>query len=57
MTINELRKIRLKKLEGIKKAGILPFSARTKRTHSINDTFKSFTELSRLKKSGFKWQN
>ncbi len=49
-TIDELRKIRLKKLEAIKKAGILAYPERTKRTHKIEQSLKDFQSLSRMKK-------
>ena len=45
MIINELRKIRLKKLEAIKKAGILPYPEKTKRTHSISQALKDFSQF------------
>jgi len=47
---DELRKIRLKKLEAIRKAGILAYPARTKRTHKIAEVLKDFAQLARLKK-------
>lgn len=49
-TIDELRKIRLKKLEAIRKAGILVYPAKTKRTHKIAEVIKDFAQLVRLKK-------
>jgi len=49
-TIDELRRIRLKKLEAIKKAGILAYPEKTKRTHKIGEALKDFSSLSRLKK-------
>ncbi|MFH1462455.1 MAG: lysine--tRNA ligase [bacterium] len=49
-TINELRKIRLKKLEVIKGAGILAYPEKTKRTHKISEVLKGFSNLARLKK-------
>lgn len=49
-TIDEIRKIRIKKLEAIKKAGILPYPEKTKRTHQISDALKSFSSLVREKK-------
>ena len=49
-TIDEIRKIRLKKLETIKKAGLLPYPEKTKRTHKISEAVESFNSLSRLKK-------
>jgi len=48
--VNELRKIRLKKLEVIQKAGILAYPEKTKRTHTISQALKDFNNLSRLKK-------
>jgi len=47
---DELRKIRLKKLEAIRKAGINVYPAKTKRTHKIAEALKDFAQLSRLKK-------
>jgi len=49
-TIDKLRKIRLKKLEAIKKAGILAYPATTKRTHKITQALKDFNSLARTKK-------
>ncbi|MDI6603162.1 MAG: lysine--tRNA ligase [Patescibacteria group bacterium] len=49
-TIDELRKIRLKKLEAIRKAGILAYPEKTKRTHKIVDSLRDFNNLARLKK-------
>lgn len=49
-TIDKLRKIRLKKLKAIEKAGVLAFPAQTKRTHKISEALKSFTSLARSKK-------
>ncbi|TET84793.1 MAG: lysine--tRNA ligase [Candidatus Nealsonbacteria bacterium] len=48
--ISELRKIRLKKLEAIRKAGINVYPAKTKRTHKIAEVLKDFAQLARLKK-------
>ncbi|MFH1401941.1 MAG: lysine--tRNA ligase [Parcubacteria group bacterium] len=48
--IDELRKIRLKKLEAIKKAGFLPYPGETKRTHTINEAFLDFDNLVRSEK-------
>ncbi|GAH06192.1 unnamed protein product, partial [marine sediment metagenome] len=48
--IDELRKIRLKKLEAIRKAGIDTYPAKTKRTHKIAEVIKDFAQLARLKK-------
>ncbi|MFC1663941.1 lysine--tRNA ligase [Patescibacteria group bacterium] len=49
-TIDKLRKIRLKKLEAIKKAGFLVYPAKTKRTHKISEALQDFNEISRSKK-------
>lgn len=48
--IDELRKIRLKKLETIKKSGILPYPEKTKRTHKINEALADFNSLAKEKK-------
>jgi lysyl-tRNA synthetase class 2 len=49
-TIDELRKIRLKKLEAIRKAGLLVYPEKTKRTHKIPEALEGFSNLTRLKK-------
>ena len=49
-TIDELRKIRLKKMEAIQKAGNLAYSEKTKRTHKIEEALKDFSQFSKLKK-------
>jgi len=49
-TIDELREIRLKKLEAIKKAGLLAYPEKTKRTHKISQALEDFSNLARLKK-------
>ena len=48
-TIDEIRKIRIKKLEAIKRAGVLPFPGKTRRSHQIIDVLKNFNSLTRLK--------
>jgi len=48
--INEIRKIRLKKLETIEKAGFLVYPMKTKRTHKIEEATGDFTNLSKTKK-------
>jgi len=48
--IDELRKIRLKKLEAIKKALILPYPAKTKKTHKISEALANFNSLAKTKK-------
>lgn len=49
-TINELREIRLRKLETIRKALVNPYPEKTRRTHKIEEVLKSFGSLSRQKK-------
>lgn len=49
-TIGELKKIRLKKLDAMKKAGILSYPRLTKRTHKISDALRNFSSLARSKK-------
>lgn len=49
MPISKIRKIRLKKLQNIKKAGINPYPIRTKRTHTIEGALLNFEKLSRAK--------
>jgi len=49
-TIDELRKIRLKKLEAIQKARVSAYPEKTKRTHKIEEALRGFNKLSRLKK-------
>jgi lysyl-tRNA synthetase class 2 len=49
-TIDELRKIRIKKLEAIRKAGFLVFPGKTKRTHKVIQALNNFNNLARLKK-------
>jgi len=48
--IDELKKIRLKKLEAIRTTGILAYPEKTKRTHKIEEALKDFNSLSRFKK-------
>ena len=50
VTIDELRKIRLKKLEAIKKAGFSVYPEKTKRTQTISDALKNFSNLKRQEK-------
>jgi len=49
-TIDELRKIRLKKLKTIEKAGFLTFPLASKRTHRIFEALDNFGKISRSKK-------
>jgi lysyl-tRNA synthetase class 2 len=48
--LDDIRKIRLKKLEAIKKVGILVYPGQTKRTHSISEALKDFSKLAKAKK-------
>ena len=48
--INELRKIRLRKLEAIRKAGLLAYPGKARRTHKIEGALKDFSNLARAKK-------
>ncbi len=49
-TLEEIRKARLKKLKGLEASGILPYPARTKRTHRIAEILDSFASLLKTKK-------
>ncbi len=49
-TIDELRKVRLQKLEAVQKAGILAYPGKTKRTHKISEALEDFDNLAKLKK-------
>ncbi len=49
-TIDKLKKIRLKKLAAIKRAGIYPYPIKTKRTHKISEALSGFSTLSKSKK-------
>jgi len=49
-SIDEIKKIRLKKLETIQKTGIFPFPEKTKRTHRISEALKDFNALLKSKK-------
>ena len=48
--IEKLRKIRLKKLEAIEKAGFLAYPSKAKRTHKIIEAIENFEEISKSKK-------
>jgi lysyl-tRNA synthetase, class II len=48
--IDELRKVRLEKLEAIKKAGFLPYPGQTKRTHKISEALLGFDDLVKSEK-------
>ncbi len=45
-TIKEIQKIRIKKIEALKKAGFSVYPTETKRTHTINQTLDSFLKIS-----------
>jgi len=49
MAISDIKKIRLKKLEQIKKARVNPYPIKTKRTHSVDEALVDFEGLSRAK--------
>jgi len=49
-TQDDLRKIRLKKLEAIQKAGFSIYPLKTKRNHKISEALKEFLNLSQKKK-------
>jgi len=49
-TIDEIRKIRLKKLKAIESAGFLAYPGKTKRTHTCSQALEDFGKLSRAKK-------
>ena len=49
-TIDETRKIRLKKLKRIETAGFLAYPGQTKRTHTCEEALKDFSKLSQAKK-------
>ena len=50
-TIDEIKKVRLEKLESLKKAGVAPYPAKSARNHSISKTLEGFSKLSKSKKS------
>ena len=50
MSISNIKKIRFKKLERIKKSGINPFPEKIKRTYLIKEVLKNFKNLTKSKK-------
>lgn len=46
MALDEIRKTKIEKVEKLRKAGIDPYPSVSKRTHSINEAFANFDELS-----------
>jgi len=51
--IEELRQERIKKLEALKRAGILAYPAKTKRTHTIAKALADFEDISKSKEEIF----
>ena len=49
-TIEELRKTRIGKLKKLEAAGLLPYPAKTSRTHSIAQALDNFSKLAKSKK-------
>ena len=49
-SIDEIKKIRLKKLKAIENAGFLAYPGQTKRTHTCEEALENFSKLARLKK-------
>jgi len=50
-SLEEIRQERLKKIEGLKQAGLNPYPVRTKRTHDIKDVLADFAKLEKGKKA------
>ena len=50
MSVSDIKKIRLKKLEKIRKLGINPFPEKTKRSHFVEEVLKGFGRLSKSQK-------
>jgi lysyl-tRNA synthetase class 2 len=48
-TIEELRKTRLEKIKKLESSGILPYPAKTNRTHVISEVLENFSKLSKGK--------
>lgn len=48
--LDEIKKIRIEKLEAMQRAGISVYPLSTKRTHFVNDALKSFSKLERSEK-------
>jgi len=46
-TLDELRKVRLQKMRDVKDIGLLPYPAKTKRTHTIAEALADFSKLSK----------
>ncbi len=51
--IDEIKKIRLKKLKGIESAGLLGYPGEVKRTHTSKEALDSFSKLSKSKEELF----
>lgn len=52
-TLDEIRNKRLEKLKNLQNSGFSPYPILTKRTHTIEEALKNFTDLSRQKKEIF----
>lgn len=50
MSLEEIRRVRLEKLQRLQKAGADPFPAEVRRSHSIGEAASAFSKLARLKK-------
>lgn len=50
----ELKKVRLEKLNKIKAAGIDPYPISVEKTHSLSDLSNEYTKLSLLKKKSYR---
>ncbi|RJQ14053.1 lysine--tRNA ligase [Candidatus Parcubacteria bacterium] len=48
-SIEELRRMRIEKLESLKKAGVNPYPARTSRTHNIREVIEGFDKFENAK--------
>lgn len=49
-TLEEIKKVRLEKLQSLKNRGVLAYPQTTKRTHSVKEAIKSFAQLKKTKK-------
>lgn len=51
--IDEIKKIRIKKLKALQSAGVFPYPEKAKRTHACAEALETFGKLSRAKKEVF----
>ncbi len=49
-TIDELKKVRKQKLKAVQTAGLLPYPAKTKRTHTVKEALDLFSKIFKSKK-------